>query len=148
MIAPQKTKPSRAAHSWRKVRKRAQGVSPPKCEVLNRAQGAPPHSQKSPSTGATVFGHTVGEGKRGRKRENVRGRGRPLPPKVVPREATSPTEGAKLSRNAVPLTKKAPVRGPPFLGTRGRTRKDEWRGAGRLLTKNKLSLVGLPGGKC
>ena len=123
------------AHSRWKVLKRAQRVSPP-------------HSQKSPSTGATVFGHTVGEGKRGRKRENVRGRGRPLPPKAVPREATSPTEGAKLSRNAVPLTKKAPVRGPPFLGTRGRTRKDEWRGAGRLLTKNKLSLVGLPGGRC
>ena len=42
-----KTRPSRAAHSRWKVHKRAQGVSPPKCEVLNRAQGVPSCSQKA-----------------------------------------------------------------------------------------------------
>ena len=62
MIAPPKTKPSRAAHSWRKVRKRAQGVSPPKCEVLNRAQGTLPCSQKAWGMGTlSVWGQAEGK---------------------------------------------------------------------------------------
>ena len=67
MIAPPKTKPSRAAHSWRKVRKRAQGVSPPKCEVLNRAQGVPPCSQKAWGDGRSptaLRGRELGGGRK------------------------------------------------------------------------------------